>query len=69
MTTQTIITQEDLLILINKYDSYNIDLKINGEYYKPSNIKAIANAFKSGYNDTITLKINGEINVLNGVLI
>lgn len=63
------ITKTELLNLISQHNFYNMDLKINGEFYKTSNIKAIENAFKNNYQDTINLKINGEIKVLNGEII
>lgn len=59
------ITQENFLKLINENKSL-CELKINGEYYNTKNLKAINNAFKSGYNKTISLKINGSLVIENG---
>ena len=63
------ITQKDLNDLIKKNKNFKMELTINGEYYNSNDFKSLENAFKTNYNDTITLKINGEIKVLNGVVL
>ena len=68
MKTNTI-TEEQIKNLIKENSKWNIELSINGEYYLSNDFKSLKNAFKTGYNETITLKINGEVKVLNGILI
>jgi len=73
ITQNSLINSNDLFIILNNAlnNKLNIEISINGEYYNINKdlTKYIYNAFKTNYNNTITLKINGEIKVLNGVLI
>ena len=62
------ITQQELLKLLNENKNLS-ELRINGEYYNYYDLKAIENAFKSGYNKTLSLKINGYLIIKNGELI